>query len=201
VAGLGVFAAHVIWMRRHLAAKPPGIQRIQFGVLHAANAALSLIVASAIGITLLLVSVSPRSLQWAAAYGVLGLIGFLGQMVIAMEARLLPMVTWFWSYEASRYKVPPSSPHVMRDRILQAIVYGGWTIGMPVLAIGMGRASARLVSIGGWALLVDVALATLDSVFVVVPAFRAGRPGQDGRRDVTRFRIGGVNDSRGTSRG
>jgi hypothetical protein len=167
VAGFGVFVAHVIWMRRHLAAKPPGVQRIQFGLLHAANAALSLIVASAIGMTLLVVPVSPRSLQWAAVYGVLGLIGFLGQMIIAMEARLLPMVTWFWAYEASRYKVAPSSPHVMRDRTLQAIVYGGWTVGVPALAIGMGTASARLVSVGAWTLFIGVAIATLDSVSMI----------------------------------
>jgi hypothetical protein len=174
VAGLGVFIAHVVWMRRHLAAKPPGVQRIQFGLLHAANAAVSLIVAGAIGLALLVVPVSPRSLQLAAAYGVLGLIGFLGQMVIAMEARLLPMVTWFWAYEASRFKVPPPSPHGMRDRILQALVFGGWTLGVPALAMGMWATSAPLVSVGAWALFVGVALATLDSVLVVMPALRAG---------------------------
>jgi hypothetical protein len=174
VAGLAVFMAHVIWMRRHLAAKPPGVQRIQFGLLHAANAAISLIGATAIGVTLLVTPASPRSLQLAAAYGVLGLIGFLAQMVIAMEARILPMVTWFWAYEASRYKVAPPSPHVMRDRILQAIVFGGWTVGVPALAMGMWSASAQLVSVGAWALFVAVALATLDSVLVVAPALRAG---------------------------
>jgi hypothetical protein len=122
----------------------------------------------------LVVPVSPRSLQWAAAYGVLGLVGFLAQMVIAMEARLLPMVTWFWAYEASRYRVPPPSPHVMRDRLLQTVVFGGWTVGVPALALGMWAASARLVSLGAWALFVGVALALLDSVLVVAPALRAG---------------------------
>ena len=174
VAGLAVFMAHVTWMRRHLAAKPPGVQRIQFGLLHAANAAISLIVATAIGVTLLLTPASPRSLQLAAAYGVLGLIGFLAQTVIAMEARLRPMVTWFWAYEANRYKVAPPSPHVTRDRILQAIVFGGWTVGVPALAMGMWSASAQLVGVGAWALFVAVALATLDSVLVVAPALRAG---------------------------
>jgi hypothetical protein len=198
VAGLAVFMAHVVWMRRHLAAKPAGAQRIQFGLLHAANAALSLIVASAIGITLLVVPASPTSLQWAAAYGVLGLVGFLAQMVIAMEARLLPMVTWFWAYEASRFKVPPPSPHVMRDRILQAIVFGGWTVGVPALAIGMGVSSARLVSVGAWALFVGVGLATLDSVSVVSHALRprdaTAREPELGPRRVHRQIAGAMND-------
>ncbi len=186
VSGLVVFMAHVLWMRRHLAAKPPGVRRIQFGLLHAANAAISLIVAIAIGVMLLLVPVSPRSLQWAAAYGVLGLVGFLSQMVIAMEARLLPMATWFWAYEASRYAVPPTSPHAMRDRVLQAIVYGGWTIGVPALAIGMGGASARLVSVGAWALSASVAISTLDSVSVVSESLRPRetRSRRDGSQTV-----------------
>jgi hypothetical protein len=174
LAGLAVFMAQVVWMRRHLAAKPPGVQRIQFGLLHAASAAVSLLLAATMGITLLVVPASPWSLQLAAAYGVLGLIGFLAQMVIAMEARLLPMVTWFWAYEASRYKVPPPSPHGMRDRVLQAIVFVVWTVGVPALTLGMWTASARLVSVGAWALFVGVALATLDSVLVVAPALRGG---------------------------
>ncbi|HZR26680.1 MAG TPA: hypothetical protein VFA59_24010 [Vicinamibacterales bacterium] len=172
VAGLAVFIAHVVWMRRHLAARPPSARRIQFGVWHAANAGASLIVACAIGVVLLVVPMSPKSLQWAAAYGVLGLIGFLAQMVIGMEARLLPMVTWFWAYEASRFQVPPPSPHVMRDQILQALVFGGWTAGVPALAVGMWAASALLVRVGAWALFVAVALATLDSALVVAPALR-----------------------------
>jgi hypothetical protein len=93
-------------------------------------------------------------------------------MVIAMEARLLPMVTWFWAYEASHYQVPPPSPHAMRDRILQAMVFVAWTVGVPALAMGMWASSAPLVSVGARALFVGVALATLDSVLVVAPALR-----------------------------
>jgi hypothetical protein len=174
VAGLAVFMAHVAWMSRHISAKPPGVHRIQFGLLHAANAAVSLIVAGALGVTLLVVRLSPLSLHIAAAYGVFGLVGFLAQMVIAMEARLLPMVTWLWAYEASCYKVSPPSPHLMRDRFLQAIVFGGWTIGVPALALGMWVESAPLVSLGAWMLFVGVAFATLDCVFVIAPVLRAG---------------------------
>jgi hypothetical protein len=71
--------------------------RIDFGVWHAASAGVSLIAAASIGMTLLLRPTSPTMLRAAAAYGVLGLVGFLGQMVVAMEAQLLPTVTWFWA--------------------------------------------------------------------------------------------------------
>ena len=120
------------------------------------------------GLTLLVAPTSPLTLHAAASYGVFGLIGFLAQMVVAMETRLLPMVAWFWRYARSGYQEPPPSPHVMRDRLLQAVVFAGWSIGVPALAAGLFRESAPLVSVGAWTLFVGVALGTLDNTFVVI---------------------------------
>jgi hypothetical protein len=174
VAGLAMFAGHVIWMLRRPVSKPVGASRVPFGLLHAANAGLSLIAAVIIGLTLLVVPTSLGTLHAAAAYGVLGLVGFLAQMIVAMEARLLPMVTWFWAYGRSGYKVPPPSPHTMRDRRLQAIVFASWTLAVPALAVGMSLESARLVGLGAWMLFVGVALGTFDNGFVIAHASRAG---------------------------
>lgn len=167
VAGLFAFATHVIWMLRHRAPKPAGAPRVDFGVLHAAAAGVWLLAACAIGLMLLVVPMSPRSLHAAAAYGVFGLLGFLSQMVVAMEVRLLPMVTWFWGYARSGYRVPPPSPHTMRDRALQAMVFAGWTLGVPALATGMFLESAPMVAAGAWTLLAAAAIATLDNVCVL----------------------------------
>jgi hypothetical protein len=173
VAGVCAFGVQVGGMLRRRVSRPPDAPRIDFALLHAAGAGMSLVAAMAIGIGLLIAPMSPRTLDAAAAYGVFGLVGFLAQMVVALEARLLPMVTWFWTYAASNYKVPPPSPFAMRDRTLQAIVFAGWTVGVPALAAGMFLESARLVGVGAWALFAAVAIATLDNVFVVAHA--AGR--------------------------
>jgi hypothetical protein len=172
VAALIAFATRVAWMRRHRVTKPVGAPRVDFGELHAAAAAAALVIAAAIGMMLLLRPVSPAMLRAAAAYGVLGLVGFLAQMVVAMEARLLPMVTWFWAYASSDYRVPPPSPHVMRDRSLQAIVFGAWTVGVPLLAAGMFVESAQLVAAGAWALFLGVSIGALDNAFVVAHGFK-----------------------------
>ncbi len=168
VCGLAAFAGHVVWMVRHPAPKPPASPRTDFAVLHAASAGVSLAAAAAIGLTLLVAPASPRMLQAAAAYGVLGLVGFLAQMVIAMEARLLPMVAWYWAYADSGCQAPPAAPQTMRDRGLQLIVFTTWTTGVPTLAAGMFLESAGLVAAGAWALFAGVAIATLDSGLVVV---------------------------------
>jgi len=173
VGGLGIFLAHVIWMVRHRVTKPAGAPRVDFGVLHAAVAGLWLLVAVALGTVLSVSPTSAQMLQLAAAYGVVGLIGFLAQMVVAMEARLLPMATWFWAYSASAYRVAPPSPHLMRDRSLQALVFGGWTIGVPVLAAGMFMESPILVGAGAWTLFAGVCIGTVDNVFVIVEANRS----------------------------
>jgi hypothetical protein len=167
VAGLAVFAAHVVWMLRHPVSRPAAAPPLDFGVLHAASAGMSLIFAAAIGMAMLLLPLSPATLHAAAAYGALGLVGFLSQMVVAMEARLLPTVTWFWSYARSGYRVPPPSPHSMRDRSLQALVFAGWSVAVPALALGLYLESAAVLGIGAWSLFAAVVVATLDDVFVL----------------------------------
>jgi len=177
VSGLAAFAVQVAWMWRRAVPKPAGAARVSFGLLHAAGAGLSLAAATAVGLWLLVAPRSPASLHAAAAYGVLGLVGFLAQMVVAMEGRLVPMATWFWAYERSGYREPPPSPHTMRDWWLQAIVFGAWSVAVPALAIGMFTEWAPTVALGAWALFTGVAIGALDNAFVVAHAVRAGRTG------------------------
>ncbi|OFW14030.1 MAG: hypothetical protein A3H29_15000 [Acidobacteria bacterium RIFCSPLOWO2_02_FULL_67_21] len=177
VAGLAVFLGHVVWMLRHPAPRPAGAPRVDFAVLHAAAAGASLLAAVLLGLTLLMVPLSAQTLRAASVYGVLGLVGFLAQMVAAMEIRLLPMVTWCWAYASSGYRVPPPSPHAMRSRSLQVLGLAGWTIGVMALAAGFGFESAPLVRLGATALFAGVAAATLDHVSVLTGAFHAVRDG------------------------
>jgi hypothetical protein len=174
VGGLAAFASRVVWMTRHPVPKPAAAPPVDFAILHAGGAAVSLILASAVGIALLLRPASALTLHAAAVYGVLGLIGFLAQMVVAMETRLIPMVTWFWTYAASGYRAAPPSPHAMRQRRLQAIVFAGWTIGVPVLACGMFLESGLLVRVGTSALFIAVVLAAADHA-LVIRTIRAAR--------------------------
>ena len=176
--GLIAFAAHVIWMVRSPAPKPAGAPRVDFAVLHGAGAGISLVAASAIGLTLLVVPVSPRTLHAAAAYGVFGLVGFLAQMVVAMQARLLPLFTWYWAYARNEYRIPPAPPLAMRDRGLQAVVFAGWTLGVPLLAAGFSLESARLLAAGAWSLFAAVAIGALDNVLVIRHATRSS-PARD----------------------
>ena len=171
VAAMILFAGHVVWMRRHLVSKPVDAPPVDFGILHAAGAGLWLVVAAALGMSLLILPPSQVTLRLAAAYGVAGLVGFLAQIVVAMESRLLPLVAWYWTYESEGFAVAPPSPHVMRDRALQTIAFAGWTLGVPALAGGMFIESGRLVSAAAWLLFASVALTALDDALVAGRSF------------------------------
>lgn len=167
ILAFAAFGTHVVWMARHPALRPRGAPRVDFAVLHAGLAGVSLAAACVVGIALVSQPPSDRLLRAAAAYGVLGLVGFLAQMVIAMEARLLPMVTWYWAYTASGYRVVPPSPHAMADRHLQALVFAGWAAGVPLLATGMFRASPAMTGIAASMLAAAMLLVTLDHALVL----------------------------------
>lgn len=173
VGGLLAFLGHVVWMLRSPAPKPAGLPRIDFARLHAAAAGCSLLLAIGIGAILLVTPPAPWTLRAAAAYGIFGLVGFLAQMIVAMETRLLPLAAWFWEYERTDFAVPPTPPHAMRDRVLQAIGFAGWALGVPMLAVGLFQESARLVAIGAWSLAGAVAAGTIDAAMVAV---RRARP-------------------------
>jgi hypothetical protein len=55
----------------------------------------------------------------------------------------------------------------MRDRTLQAIVFGAWSVGVPALAAGLFYESSGLVAVGGWSLLAGVLVMTIDGIGVI----------------------------------
>jgi hypothetical protein len=177
VLGLAAFGAHVVWMVRSPALAPPDVPPIAFGSLHAVGAGVSLILASAIGLTLLIVPASERTMRAAIAYGVFGLVGFLAQMVVAMETHLLPLFGWFLDggpQSAGVYTV--ASPRARRNPTRQAIVLSGWSFGVPALAMGFFLDGTALVAAGAWALFVAVAVGAIDSAVALRHNRGSNRP-------------------------
>jgi len=167
VGGLATFLNDVAWMVRSRVRRPAGAPHADFAVLHAAAAGCWLLFAIAAGIALLALPMTPLTLRLAAAYGCAGLVGFLAQTVIGMEARVVPMLTWYWAYARREFRVAPTPPLQMREPALQAIVFAGWTIGVPALAVGLFFEAPRVVAAGGWAMLAATAVSALDGAFVV----------------------------------
>jgi hypothetical protein len=156
---------------RHPRARPPGLRRPDPAMLHAAASFVSLTVASIFGLWLAIAELSPSTLRVAMAYGVFGLVGFLGQLVVGMESRLLPLFAWYWAYANTGYKGPVRSVHEMAWRGSQDLVFVLWLFGVPALAGGLAFDAVPFVRAAGWSLLSATLLDTVNVCLILRHAF------------------------------
>jgi hypothetical protein len=175
-AGFAAFLSQVVWMRRHPRSRPPGLPTPDPAVLHAAMAFLWLVVAAGLGIWLTLVPQSETSLRIATIYGVVGLVGFLAQMVVGMEGRLLPLFAWYWAYANTNYKGPVPPPQEMPWRAAQDVVFVLWVAAVPALASALAFDSAITVRAAAGCLLLATVLDSISVGKIFMYAFRRGRP-------------------------
>jgi hypothetical protein len=176
VGGFAAFLAQTVWMLQNPRPRPPGIRTPDPAVLHAALSLSSLVVASVLGLWLVLAPASLSMLRVAMAYGVLGLVGFLAQLVVGMQGRLLPIFAWYWAYANSGYKGPVASPHDMPWRAGQEMVFVLWLFGVPALAGGLTFDAVPFVRAAGWSLLAATILDTVNVVKILLFAFGTSRP-------------------------
>jgi len=177
VAGLAAFAFQVVWMLRRPRPRPPGLRRPDPAVMHAGASFASLGAASVLGVWLTIAEPSSATLRIAMAYGVFGLVGFLAQMVVGMEGRLLPIFAWYWAYANSGYKGPVPSQHEMPWRQGQELVFVLWLFGVPALAGGLAFDAVPFVRAGAWCLLAATLLDAVNVARILRHAFGAPRAG------------------------
>jgi hypothetical protein len=156
VAGIAVFLSRVVWMKRHPRPAPPELRRPDWGVLHALQALGYLAAAAGLGLALAFSGSAAWTLRSAPVYGVLGLVGFLAQIVVGVQQRLLPLYAWMRAYQEASFAMQPISPHATPVRLIQATGFALWTAGVPLLAAGLGLARPALLSAGAAVLLAAV---------------------------------------------
>ncbi len=172
VCGFGAFLSRVAWMIRRRRPRPPGLRTPDPAVMHAAMAFVSLAIAAALGLWLSVAEQNEFTLRVATAYGVFGLVGFLGQIVVGMEGRLLPIWAWYWAYANTNYKGPVASPHEMPWRGGQEIMFVLWLFGVPALAGGLAFDAVPFVRAGALCLLAATVLDSVNVTGIVRHAFK-----------------------------
>jgi hypothetical protein len=171
VGGLAAFLSQVVWMLRRPRPRPPGLRRPDPAVMHAGASFASLAIASALGVWLTIAEPSTSTLRIAMAYGVFGLVGFLAQIVVGMEGRLLPIFAWYWAYANTGYKGPVPSQHEMPWRHGQELVFVLWLFGVPALAGGLAFDAVPFVSAAAWCLLAATLLDAVNVARILRHAF------------------------------
>lgn len=152
VAGFVAFGAHLAGMLRRR--KPPaaGLPRPDYAVRHAALAMTCLVTTVAIGLWLAFADPSELTMRAALAYGVLGLVGFLAQMVVGMQVRLLPMLAWYSAAHRAEDLNQITPPARLIAPRLSAVVWTLWLWGVPALAVGFFVNGVPLLVAGALAL-------------------------------------------------
>ena len=174
LAGFAVFFRQVFWMNRNRRRPPTWLVRPDYGVRHAFLALLYAALGTAAGVVLCFAPRTDSTLHLAAAYGVFGLVGFLAQIVLGMQARILPMFAAFHSNLNATGQVPPTTPRDMGSRALLGLTFWLWSAGVPLLAAGMFLGEATPVAAAGWALFTASVLGTINATGVLRHAFSAG---------------------------
>jgi hypothetical protein len=168
LGGVATFLSTVFWMRRHPRPAPPALPSPDWGVWHAGQSLLYLLVASGIGVFMVASPISPWTARLGMLYGVLALVGFLSQIIVGMENRIIPLFQWHTRFAASGFAEQPAPPHTLGSQAIRASVFCAWTIGVPLLAAGLALEQVTLVGLGGWTLLVALMLQSVNATLTLI---------------------------------
>lgn len=162
VLGLLLFFGQVRWMLKNPRPPARGLPRPRLPLAHLVQAFFYLAAALGLGFYLAVGDPGPLlSSRLVPVYAACGLVGFLAQMVAGVASRLWPLYAWQRDFAAGGFDTPPPSPHSRVDLRYRFAVLGGWTLGVPLLLLGLGL--QHPLATGGAGLLLLFA-ATVDGV-------------------------------------
>jgi hypothetical protein len=138
VAGFAAAAARIGRAAVDRRPRPPRLPAIDWSMWQVGAAAIWLVIANVIGVLLALgATVDDWHLESLWLYGVAGLVGWLAQMVAAVQGRLMPMYAWYRAMARRGGAPPDRAVHDLVSAPLAAAVCVAWTSGVPLLAAGL----------------------------------------------------------------
>jgi hypothetical protein len=155
VAGLAMFVRQIRGALAHRMPRPPALPARDWSTWQTHTALAWLGVAIVSGLTLTVMPASPSTVPLMWVYGTAGLVGFLAQIVVGMQGRLVPMYLWYRAW-ARR----PGPPPAVAANALPAAEWARplfiiWVAGVPTLMWGLAvheieavRAGAALLGCG-----------------------------------------------------
>jgi hypothetical protein len=172
LAGLASFVSRLAMMLKRRLPPPAALPRPDWATRQTGVAFASLLLAAASGVLLLVPSVAAWHVPLGWIYGVLGLVGFLSQIVIGIQGRLLPLHGWYGAFEARGLEPPDRSAHELGSVALARSIFVTWLLGVPLLAGGLAWASATAIGAGSALLLAGVVCNALHA-FVIARRVRS----------------------------
>jgi hypothetical protein len=173
-AGLVSFILRVRQTLRHRLPRPPSLPSRDWSVWQAHVALLWLAVATALGLMLGVGVPETRRVTWTWYYGTAGLLGFLAQMVVGIQGRLVPMYAWYRARAARDGMAPPRAAHALPSAAFARAIFFAWAAGVPLLAWGLAHQHRAAIAAAATVLLCGV---LLGGMYLTVMLHRASREG------------------------
>ena len=159
-AGLASFVVQIRRTLRHRLPRPPALPRRDWSTWQTHAAFLWLMIASGLGLALS-IGVPPAgrlTVMWI--YGVAGLVGFLAQIVVGMQGRLVPLYSWYRAF-AAKGAPPDRAANALPSARFARPIFIAWSVGVPGLACGLASANRAAIAASSATLFVGLCLGAL----------------------------------------
>ena len=167
IAGVASFVAQVRKIVARKLPPPAALPRPDWATWQTHVAFVWLMVAASAGLLLTL----PVPPTWTIAlgwiYGTAGLVGFLAQIVVGIQGRLLPLYGWYRMMERDSMRPVSRSAHTLASHGLSKAILMAWTLGVPLLISGLAGGIDSLTAAGSALLLAGVALNAAQAITIV----------------------------------
>lgn len=157
VVGLGAFVAQVRRVVRARLPRPPALPRRDWSTWHTHVALIWMLVALVCGSGLALGAADGRlaTVQWV--YGGAGLLGFLAQIIVGMQGRLVPLYAWYRAWALAPGPPPAVAANALPRAEGALPVFLTWSVGVPVLLWGLTMTEPWAIRAGATVLVTGVA--------------------------------------------
>jgi hypothetical protein len=154
-AGLASFVVHIRRALQHRLPRPPRLPRRDWSTWQTHVALLWLVIATGLGLAASL-GAGGQGRPWVLwTYGVAGFVGFLAQIVVGMQGRLVPLYAWYRAM-AAHGGPPERAAHDLPAPAFARSIFICWTAGVPLLAWGLATGRQAVIMAAAGVLLVGV---------------------------------------------
>jgi hypothetical protein len=175
VAGLAVFVRNMRAAVRQKLPRPPALPKRDWSTWQTHVAIVWLLVAAGLGTALTLMPAGSGHTAVAWIFGVAGLVGFLSQIVVGIQGRLVPLYAWYRAMAALGGHPPARAANELPTPRFARPIFVLWTIGVPWLAWGLAAGEPISVRLAAFVLLGGVVTGAAYLAFLM-QTVREGAP-------------------------
>jgi hypothetical protein len=156
VGGLAAFMRQMRDTLRHRLRRPPALPRRDWSTWQTHAALVWLLIAAVLGMAIAIVPAGEHQIRLAWLYGVAGLVGFISQIVVGIQGRLVPLYAYYRAMSARGGKSPARAANDLPSASFARGIFLLWTTGVPWLAWGLATTSAVAIRLSSLVLLAGV---------------------------------------------